>query len=44
MNDKFYDALKKQRGDWGGVKPYTRVERDRKKYTRKRKHKERFTD
>lgn len=39
MNDKFYEALRKQRGDWGNVKPYTRVERDKKKYSRKQKHK-----
>ena len=31
------DSMK--RLDWGQVKPYTRVERDRKKYTRKQKHK-----
>ena len=32
-------ALQKIRGDWGGVKPYTRIEKDRKKYNRKEKHK-----
>lgn len=35
-------TLKKLRGDWGQVKPYTRVERDRSKYSRKAKHKERW--
>lgn len=35
----FIETLRKVRGDWGQVKPYTRVERDRKKYTRKQKHK-----
>lgn len=39
MNKKQLDALKKIRGDWGNVKPYTRVERDKTKYTRKTKHK-----
>lgn len=39
MNEKFYSSLKKIRGDWGGVKPYTRIEKDRKKYSRKEKHK-----
>lgn len=39
MSDKFYEALRKQRGDWGNVKPYMRVERDKKKYNRKQKHK-----
>ena len=33
------NALKKIRGDWGGVKPYTRIEKDKKKYNRKQKHK-----
>jgi hypothetical protein len=27
------------RSDWGNVKPYTRVESDRTKYSRKTKHK-----
>lgn len=35
-------ALKKIRGDWGMVKPYTRVEKDKKKYSRKEKHKVRY--
>lgn len=35
----FLENLKKIRGDWGGVKPYTRIEKDRKKYNRKEKHK-----
>lgn len=35
-------ALKKLRGDWGMVKPCMRVERDKKKYTRKEKHKVRY--
>ena len=37
-------ALKKIRGDWGEVKPYTRIEKDRKKYNRKQKHKNIYTD
>lgn len=39
ISDNQLRALKKIRGDWGEVKPYTRIERDRKKYTRKQKHK-----
>jgi len=35
----FLESLRKVRGDWGGVKPYTRIEKDRKKYSRKEKHK-----
>lgn len=27
-------ALRKIRGDWGGVKPYTRIERSKKSYNR----------
>lgn len=37
-------ALQKIRGDWGGVKPYTRIEKDRKKYSRKEKHKKDYKD
>lgn len=37
--EKFYQTLRKVRGDWGGVKPYTRIERNKKKYNRKIKHK-----
>lgn len=37
-------ALKKIRGDWGGVKPYTRVERDKSKYNRKQKHKKGWSE
>ena len=39
ISDNQLRALKKIRGDWGEVKPYTRIERDRKKYNRKQKHK-----
>ena len=39
ISDNQLRALKKIRGDWGDVKPYTRIERDRKKYNRKQKHK-----
>lgn len=39
ISDAQLNALKKIRGDWGGVKPYTRIEKDRKKYNRKEKHK-----
>lgn len=36
------NAMRKIRGDWGGVKPFTRIERNKKKYTRKQKHKSDF--
>lgn len=39
ISDNQLRALQKIRGDWGDVKPYTRVERDKKKYSRKQKHK-----
>ena len=28
-------ALQKIRGDWGGVKPYTRIEKDRKIFSKR---------
>lgn len=28
-------AMRKVRGDWGGVKPYTRIEQNKKRYNRK---------
>lgn len=39
ISDAQLRALNKIRGDWGGVKPYTRIEKDKKKYSRKQKHK-----
>lgn len=39
ISDNQLRALRKIRGDWGDVKPYTRVECDKKKYSRKQKHK-----
>lgn len=33
-----YEVVKKIRGDWGGVKPYTRIELSKKKQ-KKEKHK-----
>lgn len=39
ISDEQLRALKKIRGDWGEVKPYTRIFKDRKKYSRKQKHK-----
>ena len=39
ISEKQLNALKKIRGDWSGVKPYTRIEKDKKKYNRKQKHK-----
>ena len=44
VSDAQLRALKKIRGDWGDVKPYTRIERDRKKYSRKQKHKVFYED
>lgn len=48
MERKISDAqlrtLNKIRGDWGGVKPYTRIEKNRKKYSRKEKHKKDLRD
>ena len=44
VSDAQLRALKKIRGDWGDVKPYTRIERDRKKYSRKQKHKGFYED
>ena len=39
ISDAQLRALNKIRGDWGDVKPYTRIEKDKKKYNRKEKHK-----
>lgn len=39
ISDAQLRALNKIRGDWGGVKPYTRIEKNKKKYSRKEKHK-----
>lgn len=33
------ETLRKIRRNWGDVKPYTRIELDKKKYRRKKKHK-----
>lgn len=35
----FYDIYKQQRKDWGEIKPITKVEENKKKYSRKKKHK-----
>ena len=34
----------KQRGDWNGIKPYTRVQKDKTKFTRHPKHKGKGND
>lgn len=39
ISDAQLRALQKIRGDCGEVKPYTRIEKNRKKYNRKEKHK-----
>lgn len=45
ISDAQLRALNKIRGDWGEVKPYTRIEKDKKKYNRKEKHKgQRYED
>lgn len=38
MTEKQFDALKKIRGDWGEVRPYTRVFEDERKKAENRKH------
>lgn len=35
----FYDTYKKIRRDWGEVNPVSRTFKDKKKYSRKQKHK-----
>lgn len=35
----FYDIYKGQRRDWGEINPVTKVEENKKKYSRKKKHK-----
>ncbi len=40
----FIETLRKVRGDWGQVKPYTRIEKNKKKYNRKKKHKGRLEE
>lgn len=37
----FYEVYQSIRRDWNGVNPVTRIERDKTKYTRKQKHKNR---
>ena len=39
MKDEMRAVYLKLRHDWGGVKPYTRIEKNRKKYSRKKKYK-----
>lgn len=34
-----WDIYRSVRRDWGKVKPYQRVEKDKKKYSRRKKHK-----
>lgn len=36
--DSNYEALKKIRGDWGGVNPVTKIIPNKKRYKRKEKH------
>jgi hypothetical protein len=36
---KFLETLQKIRGDWGEVKPYTRIIPDKKRYDRKQNRK-----
>lgn len=44
ISEKQLNALKKIRGDWGDVKPYTRIIENKKKYNRKEKHKKDYRD
>lgn len=44
ISEKQLNALKKIRGDWGGVKPYTRIIENKKKYSRKEKHKKDYRE
>lgn len=37
----YYEIYQSIRRDWNGVNPVTRIERDRTKYTRKKKYKNR---
>lgn len=43
MNKKekhtFYDLYKKVRNDWGVINPVTKIKENKKKYSRKEKHK-----
>lgn len=40
----FNEMARTVRGDWNGINPVTKIERDRSKYTRKDKHKNRKFD
>ena len=40
----FYEIYQSIRRNWNGVNPVTKIERDRSKYTRKVKHKNRDND
>lgn len=44
ISDAQLRALNKIREDWGGVKPYTRIEKNKKKYNRKQKHKKSWNE
>lgn len=41
---KFYNTYKKNRKDWGEVNPVTRTIPDKKRYTRKQKHKNSYME
>lgn len=40
----FNEMAKTVRGDWNGINPVTRIERDKTKYSRKEKHKNKKFD
>lgn len=42
ITNSIYEVVRKIRGDWGQVKPYTRIEQDKRK--KKTKHKGREFD
>lgn len=41
-NTTQHELYKTIRKDWGDINPITKVNKDKTKYTRKKKHKERF--
>ena len=40
---EFYNTYRKIRKDWGEIKPVTQIIPNKKKYSRKQKHKESYT-
>lgn len=42
MKNKTYETFKKIRKDWNGLNPSTKIIPNKKKYSRKEKHKKKF--